>query len=75
MAQATFNTPSISCMSCMAKIEDALAPLDGVRDVAVDLDDHQVLVTFDETATNPTRIASAISDAGYEVAGSSDSAA
>ena len=40
MAQATFSTPTVSCMSCMAKIEGAVTSLDGVEDVDVDLVDH-----------------------------------
>ena len=66
MAQATFSTPSVSCMSCMAKIEGALTPLDGVADVDVDLTVQQVTVTYDESRVASDRLAEAISDAGYE---------
>jgi copper ion binding protein len=69
MAQATFDTPSLSCMSCMAKIEDALAPLEGVREADVDIAAQQVRVTFDEAATDRDAIAHAIREAGYDVAG------
>lgn len=69
MAHATFDTPSVSCVSCMAKIEDALAAVEGVREVDVDIAAQKVRVTFDDSATATDRIAVAISDAGYEVAG------
>ena len=68
MAQATFSTPSVSCMSCMAKIEGALTPLDGVEEVDVDLVDHAVNVTFDDSRVDAKRLADAINAAGYEVA-------
>ena len=68
MAQATFSTPSVSCMSCMAKIEGAVTSLDGVEDVDVDLVDHVVNVTFDDSRVDSQRLAQAITEAGYEIA-------
>ena len=67
MAQATFSTPSVSCMSCMAKIEGALTPLDGVEEVDVDLVDHAVNVTFDDARVDSKRLAEVITAAGYEI--------
>lgn len=68
MAQATFSTPTVSCMSCMAKIEGAVTSLEGVEDVDVDLVDHVVKVTFDDSRVDPQRLAEAITEAGYEIA-------
>lgn len=66
MTQATFSTPSVSCMSCMAKIERVLTPLDGVAEVEVDVNVGQVTVTYDESRVASERLAEAISEAGYE---------
>lgn len=67
MTEATFATPGVSCMSCMAKIEGALTPIEGVSDVDVDLTEQKVRVTFDGASVDSDRLAGAISDAGYEV--------
>jgi copper chaperone len=69
MALATFDTPSVSCMSCMAKIEDALAPAAGVHDIDVDIAAKQVRVSYDDAATDRDAIAQVIRDAGYDVGG------
>lgn len=58
-------------MSCMAKIEDAVSPVDGVRETDVDITTKRVRVTFD-AATAPDQIAAAITSAGYGVAAVSE---
>ena len=67
MAFTAFATPTISCMSCAAKIESGLSELEGVSDVNVDVNARQVRVAFDEGLVDERDLANAITAAGYEV--------
>jgi copper chaperone len=56
----------MSCQHCVMAVTKALAALDGVKDVKVDL--KTGVATYEEIkATNPKDIATAIKKAGYEV--------
>ena len=63
------NVPGISCNHCRMAIEGAVAGLDGVESVAVDVAAKSVEVVFDGQLVDRERIASAIGDEGYEVTG------
>lgn len=67
MAQATFTTPTVHCMSCMATIEDAVTAVDGVRETEGDLDALKVRVAFDAGRVDAAHIAEVIAGAGYDV--------
>lgn len=67
MAQATLSVPEIHCDHCKSAIEGAVSPIDGVRDVVVDIPNRSVRVAYDEPA-NVAAISAAITEAGYDVA-------
>ena len=48
MASTILNVPDISCEHCEKTITEALAPLEGVRNVGVDIPKRQVRVDYDE---------------------------
>jgi copper ion binding protein len=60
----TLNVRGMSCGHCVAAITSAVAPLPGVTDVAVDLE--QGLVTVEGSADEASVVA-AIEDTGYDV--------
>jgi copper chaperone len=48
MSQVLLQIPSISCGHCARTIEEALAPLPGVRGVSVDIPKRQARVEHDD---------------------------
>ena len=64
-----FNVPTVSCAHCKMAIEGAVAPLEGVTSVIVDVEAKSVDVVFDSDRVSRERIEAVIGDGGYEVAG------
>lgn len=63
------NVPGISCAHCKRAIEDAVAGLDGVAGVEVDVGARSVDVRFHAERLSLDRIEEAVAAEGYEVAG------
>jgi len=57
----------MTCQHCEKSVHDALANLDGVNTVEIDLDSGQVDVTFDEAAVSVEALKEAIDNQGYDV--------
>ena len=51
MISATFNVPGISCEHCKHAISLALLPVEGIKDVYVDIPGKQVHVSFGSPLT------------------------
>ena len=68
MTDITLSVPDISCAHCKSAIEGAVAPMEGVSQASVTIDDRTVAVSFDESSVDLTSIITAIEDQGYEVA-------
>lgn len=68
-AHAVLNAPAISCNHCKMAVERAVSGLDGVKQVAVDVDEKAVTVDFDDSAVTLDAIEAAMAEEGYEVAG------
>jgi len=62
------NVPDVSCNHCRMAIEQAVAQLQGVERVTVDVDDKSVDLALDPSADLGAVLA-AIEDEGYTVAG------
>ncbi|WP_420453486.1 heavy-metal-associated domain-containing protein [Ilumatobacter sp.] len=63
MTTTTYSVPEISCDHCRTTIESALAGIDGVGSVDVDLDAETVTVAGGERDA----VVAAIEDAGFDV--------
>ena len=60
-----FKVPGMMCMHCVKNITETLTAMDGVSDVAVDLETKTVCLTTD--ASLKSAVISAIEDLGFDV--------
>ena len=63
---ATYTVPAIHCAHCVASIREEVSEVEGVDDVAVDLDTK--LVTVSGSNLDEAAVRAAIEEAGYEAA-------
>jgi copper chaperone len=59
----TFNVPDISCQHCIDAITREVTAVDGVTDIAIDLDTKTVAVIGGDDSA----VIAAIDEAGYHV--------
>jgi copper chaperone len=62
----TYSVPAIHCAHCAMSIREEVSEVDGVEDVAVDLDAK--VVTVSGRALDDAVLRAAIEEAGYEAA-------
>jgi copper chaperone len=62
----TYSVPAIHCAHCAMSIREEVSEVDGVEDVAVDLETK--LVTVSGSRLDDTAVRAAIEEAGYEAA-------
>lgn len=67
MAKTTLSVPDISCEHCERTITEALTPLDGVREVKVDIPAKQVRVDYDEATIDVERFKAVLQEEEYPV--------
>ena len=67
MKQTELKVQGMTCQHCVKAIEKNVSKLDGVTEVAVNLANAQVDVSFDEHKTDEAAIRAAIVEEGYEV--------
>lgn len=65
MAHEDFDVGGMTCAACQAHVERAVAKLDGVGDVSVNLLAGSMAVDFDENRLDADAIAQAVDRAGY----------
>jgi Cu+-exporting ATPase len=63
--RVTFNVASMTCASCVGRVDKAFASVPGVVDVSVNLASETATVEYLEGATNPTALMKVSNDAGY----------
>lgn len=66
MQTTSYSVPGISCGHCRTAITGEVTKIDGVRTVAVDLEQKVVTVTGD--GVEDASVRDAIDEAGYDVA-------
>lgn len=66
MATATYTVTGMTCGHCVNAVTTELSALDGVTDVAVDLDTGRATVTSREPLDRDT-VAAAVDEAGYQL--------
>jgi len=64
--QTILSVSGMTCGHCESAVTAELLKLDGVTNVAVDLTANSVTVES-ESSLNPTAVATAIDEAGYEL--------
>lgn len=62
----TYSVPAIHCAHCAMSIREEVSEVDGVDEVAVDLDTK--VVTVSGSAVDDAAVRAAIEEAGYEAA-------
>ena len=62
----TYSVPAIHCAHCGMSIREEVSEVEGVDDVAVDIDAK--IVTISGTALSDDKLRAAIQEAGYEAA-------
>ena len=65
VSSLTLALSGVGCASCIAKIENALASVDGVKTAAVNLAAKTVLIESDQPRPNPAPMIAAVEKAGY----------
>jgi P-type Cu+ transporter len=63
----TMQIGGMTCSGCSSAVEKAIARLDGVQSVNVNLPAEKAFVEYDPAQTAPDQIAEAVENAGYEV--------
>ncbi|EMF0270151.1 copper chaperone CopZ [Enterococcus hirae] len=61
-----FSVKGMSCNHCMARIEEAVGRISGVKKVKVQLKKEKAVVKFDEANVQATEICQAINELGYQ---------
>ena len=65
--EITFVAQDISCGHCVATVEKALGPLDGVQRVEASAETKHIVVDFDPARITVDRLEAVLDDAGYPV--------
>jgi len=65
--QVTLPVIGMTCASCVTSVESALANLDGVQDVGVNLAGGKTSITFDSAKVDLSQMVRTIDDIGYQV--------
>lgn len=61
-----FSVKGMSCNHCVARIEEAVGRISGVKKVKVQLKKEKAVVKFDEAIVQATEICQAINELGYQ---------
>lgn len=61
------NVEGMTCQHCVQTVNDAVAGLDGVQKVSVNLEQKEVTVEFDQSQIEINAIEAQIVEAGFEV--------
>lgn len=69
MINKTFQLETVSCPSCIAKIEGMLRRTNGVGEAEVSFNTSRIKVTFDESLIDSETIKNNIAKLGYKVLG------
>ena len=65
MKKERYSVTGMTCSACSAHVQKAVAAVNGVQSVQVNLLQNNMTVEFDETTVTPEAIFSAVKKAGY----------
>lgn len=66
MIKKTFHIQGMTCAACVSRIERALAAMEGVQKVSVNLASHRGTITYDEKKIDFPAIREMVRKTGYE---------
>jgi copper chaperone len=66
LAQETLKIEGMKCDHCVLKVGRAIASVQGVTEVDVNLGKKEAVVEFEEAKTDLEKIKAAVREAGYE---------
>lgn len=69
MTTKTYQLETLTCPSCMAKIEGALKRTEGVRQAEVLFNSSRAKVSYDEAAVDSAALVKTIESLGFKVLG------
>ncbi|MDR0470093.1 MAG: copper ion binding protein [Peptococcaceae bacterium] len=67
MVKIVLNVEGMECEHCVEAVETAVAGLDGISSVVVDLDSNTATIEHDPTVSSVEKIVFAIEEQGYDV--------
>lgn len=67
METITLNTPTATCGSCRAHIQEVMEEVAGVNEADLDVGTRQTRVVYDPAVIDQDTIAQLITEAGYPV--------
>ncbi|WHI56034.1 copper chaperone CopZ [Mammaliicoccus lentus] len=67
MMEQRIKVEGMTCNHCKSSVEGALNQLDGVNNAAVNLEENNVQVAYEEGKVNFDQMKEAIEDQGYDV--------
>lgn len=65
MMKRKFNVGGMTCAACQAHVEKAVLKLEGIKNVNVNLLQNTMVVEYDESICNDSKIMDSVSKAGY----------
>ncbi|WP_157197077.1 heavy-metal-associated domain-containing protein [Methanosarcina lacustris] len=66
MVEETLKIEGMACNHCVVKVGKAIASVEGVVEVDVNLEKREAVVIFEESVTDLGKIKAAVREAGYE---------
>lgn len=66
LTHETIKIKGMECNHCVIKVGRAIASVQGVTEVDVNLETKEAVVEFEETRTDLGKIKAAVREAGYE---------
>ena len=67
VVETTINISGMHCNNCVASVEKGINELQGIELVVVSLNDSNVIVKYEPTKTDLTKIEKAIEKRGYSI--------
>jgi copper chaperone len=64
MSESVFTVSGMTCGHCVSSVTEEISQIDGVRNVAVELDSGRVIVTSDQPVAEGD-VRAAVTEAGY----------
>ncbi len=64
MSESVYTVNGMTCGHCVSSVTEEISQIDGVRNVAVELDSGRVTVTSDKPVTEGD-VRAAVTEAGY----------